>query len=146
MCRFPPQSRRPHRDFATNGRIGGVGDLEGWRAHLDEQLRSEVQSCMGAAMYPVCAFSRHRSTGSAVRIVLLDPSAPHSPARPGVTASIPGGGRGICKVRCPTSRITSGSIEPCISSAKCREFRWRGKYRRWQLRRTGFHPARHRQN
>jgi hypothetical protein len=23
----------------------------------DEQLRSEVQSCMGAAMYPVCAFS-----------------------------------------------------------------------------------------
>ena len=39
----------------------------------DEQLRSEVQSCMGAAMYPVCAFSGTDQRGAPYASFLLDP-------------------------------------------------------------------------
>lgn len=39
----------------------------------DEQLRSEVQSCMGAAMYPVCAFSGIDQRGAPYASFLLDP-------------------------------------------------------------------------
>ena len=39
----------------------------------DEQLRSEVQSCMGAAMYPVCAFSGVDQRGAPYASFLLDP-------------------------------------------------------------------------
>ncbi|MBI3801350.1 MAG: hydantoinase B/oxoprolinase family protein [Deltaproteobacteria bacterium] len=39
----------------------------------DEQLRSEVQSCMGAAMYPVCAFSGLDQRGAPYASFLLDP-------------------------------------------------------------------------
>ncbi|HXG22370.1 MAG TPA: hydantoinase B/oxoprolinase family protein [Methylomirabilota bacterium] len=39
----------------------------------DEQLRSEVQSCMGAAMYPVCAFNGIDQRGMPYASFLLDP-------------------------------------------------------------------------
>jgi N-methylhydantoinase B len=39
----------------------------------DEQLRREVQSCMGAAMYPVCAFSGIDQRGAPYASFLLDP-------------------------------------------------------------------------
>lgn len=39
----------------------------------DEQLRSEVQSCMGAAMYPVCAFNGIDQRGAPYASFLLDP-------------------------------------------------------------------------
>ncbi|MEW6300286.1 MAG: hydantoinase B/oxoprolinase family protein, partial [Thermodesulfobacteriota bacterium] len=39
----------------------------------DEELRSEVQSCMGAAMYPVCAFSGIDQRGAPYASFLLDP-------------------------------------------------------------------------
>jgi len=39
----------------------------------DEQLRSEVQSCMGAAMYPVCAFNGTDQRGAPYASFLLDP-------------------------------------------------------------------------
>ncbi|MCS6927705.1 MAG: hydantoinase B/oxoprolinase family protein, partial [Candidatus Binatia bacterium] len=39
----------------------------------DDALRSEVQSCMGAAMYPVCAFSGIDQRGAPYASFLLDP-------------------------------------------------------------------------
>lgn len=39
----------------------------------DEELRGEVQSCMGAAMYPVCAFSGIDQRGAPYASFLLDP-------------------------------------------------------------------------
>jgi N-methylhydantoinase B len=39
----------------------------------DENLRSEVQSCMGAAMYPVCAFNGIDQRGAPYASFLLDP-------------------------------------------------------------------------
>lgn len=39
----------------------------------DEQLRTEVQSCMGAAMYPVCAFNGIDQRGAPYASFLLDP-------------------------------------------------------------------------
>jgi N-methylhydantoinase B len=39
----------------------------------DEQLRSEIQSCMGAAMYPVCAFNGIDQRGAPYASFLLDP-------------------------------------------------------------------------
>jgi N-methylhydantoinase B len=39
----------------------------------DEQLRSEVQSCMGAAMYPVAAFNGIDQRGAPYASFLLDP-------------------------------------------------------------------------
>ena len=53
----------------------------------DEQLRSEVQSCMGAAMYPVSAFSGIDQRGAPYASFLLDPvgaALAGSPWRDGV--------------------------------------------------------------
>ncbi|MGE4094939.1 MAG: hydantoinase B/oxoprolinase family protein [Candidatus Binatia bacterium] len=53
----------------------------------DPQMRSEVQSCMGAAMYPVCAFNGIDQRGAPYASFLLDPvgaALAGSPWRDGV--------------------------------------------------------------